>query len=160
MSSEEFNERLRVREDRAWSSAEDQIKKIDNIIRETSLEGRQNAQIGDGSSEAALVHESQTGQPVGGKGHSQKVAGSINGLNDALSRLRRALDHILDAQRRTEVEAAIQRGQQKLDAMNPALEQWQNRVTDYPDIWNADGTSKVYTNPDGSPWPPPNFRNP
>ena len=155
---EEDQQRLDAREARASQQAQQDIDRIDNIIRETSPEGRPDATIGDGTSEAALLNETNTGQPVGGKGHSLKVRDSLNGLRNAIRSLETAMTRIRDSSVLSRIEAALQRAQVKIRSMEPAERAWSNRISDHPDVWNADGTSTTYTQPDGSPWPDPQYR--
>jgi len=138
---------------RANQSTDSAISRINNTLHETSAAGRTGATIGDGSSEAALRHEASTGLPVGGRGHSVKIDDSVRALESGIADLQRARGRITEPARLAEIDDAIARANARLSGMRQAQTDWANRVTDRPDIWNPDGTSKVQ--PD---WPPATHR--
>jgi hypothetical protein len=61
--------------------AQQEVSKIKNIAAETDGTNRPNASVGDGTTEAALMHEVNTGQPLFSKeGHYLKVASYLKDL--------------------------------------------------------------------------------
>ena len=138
-----FDARLRQRDAHYTKIADTFIKKIRDTCDETDGTNRPNATIGDGTTEAALRHETTTGTPVGGKGHAAKCSDSITALRGAISKIEGAKPFITDAAKLSESDKAITRARPRISAMEPALDAWNNRVADYPDVWNPDGSSKV-----------------
>ena len=153
-----FRQYLTKQRQNAVRVAEERVTKIENILRQTSKEGRAKASIGDGSSEAALLFEARTGTPVGGKGHSIKVRQSISDLAQCVAELKTHRRNVLDADLRARVDSAIQRANDRIPGMKAAEQTWSERATRYPEVWNSDGSSKVHTAADGTGWPPENYR--
>ena len=143
VSDVDFEDRLRQRKAQYTDTANKNIKKIQDVCKETDGTNRIDAKIGDGTSEAALVYETTTGKRVGGKGHAVKCSEAITALLDAISRLENVKQFITDTAKLAEIDAAIAQAKARISAMEPALSAWDNRVVDHPDVWNSDGTSKV-----------------
>src|SRR5262249_37078408 len=124
-------------------ASRDLITKIAAIKKATSKEGRPGADVGDGSSEAALKHEAETGEPYKSpEGHWMKVRDSITGLADALGKLRRVLRQAADTETRRKIEAAIVDGQTKLFSLQSGMDVWNARGRIHPEKWDANGQSR------------------
>lgn len=140
----DFQKALDERTAHAEQTAQEQIKKIENCVNETNGKNRPNAKIGDGTTEAALDWETQNGKPiVTESGHPGKVANYINAIQRAIDLLEKQKRLISDAELLKRMDQAIADGKARIEKMQPALDRWNNRVADHPDVWNPDGTSKV-----------------
>ena len=132
-----------------------ELDKLKNLCDETDGTNRPNAKIGDGTTEAALRAEAETGKPVGGVGgHAEKANTAVRTLQELVTTLRGRKESLGPAPALvSEIEAAIARALQRIAALRGGLDVWNNRATLYPKIWNPDGTLR---NPVGpvSPLPP------
>ena len=130
------------------TDARENINRINNICKETGVGGRRNATIGNGTSEAALLHETQTGKKVGTIGderwHSVKVTEAINGLQKRIAFLEKN-KHLFGKRLINSVDKAIADAKARIADMQPALEGWNRRTKDYPVIWKPDGTLRTPT---------------
>jgi hypothetical protein len=143
LPDDEFQKKREAKNAREQARAQKAVEKIKNTCDETDGTNRPDAQIGDGSSEAALDSETNNGKPVGGRGHAKKCADAIRSLNDALSDLSSSKDSVTDPVKQTEIQQAETRAKGRIDKMRPAVDRWNSRVADHPEVWNPDGTSKV-----------------
>jgi hypothetical protein len=64
-------------------------------------------------------------------------------LKESIEVLESVRERIPDANKVAEVDAAIQDGRPRMDAMRAALDEWNARAASHPDQWNPDGTSRV-----------------
>jgi hypothetical protein len=100
--------------------------------------------VGDGTTEAALDSETQTGKPVGATdGHAVKSAQAIKNINENITEIDATRKVVSDPQTVADMDAATTRGKGRIGKMRPALDRWNSRVSSNPTVWNPDGTSKV-----------------
>jgi hypothetical protein len=160
----QFFEKKLLPEDQFKAKVEEQAKtfgersqkaaeKIKNICDETDGTNRPDATVGDGTTEAALSQEASTGKPVGGRGHAIKARDAIRDLRRNINEIETNRRFVQDETIRAEGEAAVARANQRIAKMEPALNEWNNRVANHPDAWNADGTSKTTPNFPKDPGP-------
>jgi hypothetical protein len=132
-----------------------ELDQLKNLCNETDGTNRPNAKVGDGTTEAAVRAEAETGKPVGGVGgHAEKATNAVRTLQELVTTLRGWKQNLgPDPALVTEIDAAIARAVQRTAALRAGLDVWNNRATLYPKIWNPDGTLR---NPVGpvSPLPP------
>jgi len=98
--------------------------------------------VGDGTTEAALRAEAETGKPVGdGGGHAEKATAAVTTLQELVTKLRGRKENLgPDPALVSEIDAAIARALQRITALRGGLDMWNNRATLYPKIWKPDGT--------------------
>jgi hypothetical protein len=156
LGDEEFKKRMANREAKAVADADQAMKKIDSIESETTRAGRPGGTVGDGSSEAALRQEIATGKRVLTKeGHAGKCSQAVAALRQALGQLERAREVTTDPARQAKMDDARTRGKARLDALQPAVGEWNGRAASHPQVWNADGTSKTDPGFPSNPGPLP-----
>jgi phage-related protein len=147
---EEYQEKLRQLEARkkaALQEADDAMAKSNNICDQTEPQKRGPGQAGDGSLEAAVESEAETGKRVKDQaaptGHWTKIKESITGLQNAIRDLQDARPWIDDVAKRKSVDETIARANERLSKLRSGWNEWEQRVENHPDKWNPDGTSKV-----------------
>ncbi len=132
-----------------------ELDQLKNLCDETDGTNRPNAKVGDGTTEAAVRAEAETGKPVGGVGgHAEKANTAVRTLQELVTTLRGRKQNLgPDPTLVAEIDAAIARALQRIAALRGGLDVWNNRATLYPEIWKPDGTLR---NPVGpvSPLPP------
>lgn len=123
---------------------EDALATIQNGCDETDGTNRPGASLGDGSSESALVWETENGKPWKSKeGHYQKVPNYADSIHAAVTLLAGEQSKIHDAALLERITKAIDRGSKRVAKMQPSIAGWKGRVGAHPTIWKADGDSKV-----------------
>lgn len=122
--------------------AQQEVSKIKNIAAETDGTNRPNASVGDGTTEAALMHEVNTGQPLFSKeGHYLKVASYLKDLQAKIVTLQNLRADIDDPLLLGSINDAIDLANSRISSMRPALDAWNNRAILSPLVWGADGLS-------------------
>jgi hypothetical protein len=141
-------DQLRQSADRAARNArfpdnvEPSIVQIDAICKNTTKAGREDADEGDGSSEAAAMKEVKTGAPVKEKMHGPKCRTEGAGLAGAITKLRELRSLAPDPSFVATIDAAIKKGEERKSGLDRGAAVWANRVTTNPEMWNKDGGSK------------------
>jgi hypothetical protein len=64
-------------------------------------------------------------------------------FQEAINNLNKYRRYINDPNKISEIDASINRAQNWINKMQPALSDWNKRVLNYPNIWSPDGTSKA-----------------
>ncbi len=123
------------------AKARSEIERIKNTCEDNDGTNRPNATVGDGTTEAALVEEARTGQPVGGVGgHAEKAATAIRTLQEAVASLEHLKPSVAsDPGVTADITAAIARANQRISALQGGLDVWNNRATLYPRTWYPSG---------------------
>jgi len=144
ISDAEYQEKIKQRNEGFLEKANDELARIENSCDETDGTNRPNSTLGDRTSESALRYESENGEPYkSAEGHYQKIATYIKTLQEAIQNLNNHRPFIRDPNKLSEIDAAINRAQERINKMQPALNEWNNRASNYPDKWNPNGISKV-----------------
>jgi hypothetical protein len=105
-------------------SAEPWIKKIDSIILNTTRAGRDAAEVGDGSTEAAAIEEARTGQPTKGCWHGPKCETEGKGLVDAIGALKDLLTQTSDPAVQTKIKTAISKAEARKQGLDKGAAAW------------------------------------
>lgn len=135
----------------AEAKANDQIDRVNNTCRDNDGTGRNPENpVGDGTTEAAVRREAETGRPVGRRSHAQKAAEAARTLQDAVERLRQLRPAISDPDVLSRIDAAIARATERISRLQEGLRVWDERATRYPDVWYPNGQPRV----PGFPMPP------
>lgn len=71
-----------------------------------------------------------------------KIRDYIRALRDSIAELENCKRFLSDEAKIAEIDTTIEQGRTRMQDMQPALDEWNNRVADHPSIWNSDGTSK------------------
>ena len=121
------------------------IASIDDICRNTTKEGKDGADVGDGSSEAAAMEEVRTGKSVKGRAHGPKCAMEARGLRKEIAKLTDLQKQTTDPGIVKQITDAITKATNRANALESGAEAWQKRVATDPKgkIWNLNGESKV-----------------
>jgi hypothetical protein len=132
-----------------------ELNRLKNICDDNDGTNRPNAKVGDGTTEAALRSEAETGKPVGGVGgHAEKASNAVRTLQEIVSTLRGQKENLgPDPALVSDIDAAIARAVQRIAALRGGLDVWNNRATLYAKIWKPDGTLRGPVGP-VSPSPP------
>jgi len=142
--NEEHKQQQREQQAAAEAHAEEQVERINNLCDYTDGTKHPEASIGDGSTEAVLREEIRTGEPIkSAEGHYMKTEESIHGLRAALEELNEARPLIDDPVKLEAIDDAIARANDRIAKLESAWNEWQQRATTHPDVFNPDGTSKV-----------------
>jgi phage-related protein len=154
MSAADFTAKKAARVANLHTQADNVIATIDRICTQTTIKGRPNATIGDGSTESAVEHEAKTGthHPKSPSGHVLKAQTNRNGLRDAIDSLDKLKLQIVDKAKLAEIDKAIDEARDRIRGLERAFPIWNGRLSD-TSVWNADGTSKATPG-----WPPANAR--
>ena len=126
-------------------SIEPPLKKINDICLNTTKEGKEDANEGDGSSEAAAKKEARTGEPIKGKAHGPKCKMEAKGLRDAVRILRDLRKLTTEASVLTRIDEAVTRAEGRATSLDTGASKWDRRVADDPDglVWDRAGVSKI-----------------
>lgn len=143
MSDEDFNKRFGRDVAEFTARAEESVRKINNTCDAADGTSRPKARVGDGSSEAALREEIRTGRPVAGREHALKVTETIRSLRNELLELEKCKQVIPEEQHSPKIDQAARRAIERIEKMEPALDEWNARSALHPEIWNPDGTSRT-----------------
>lgn len=121
------------------------LEKIDNICLNTTKAGKEDANEGDGSSEAAAIKEAQTGRPIKGKAHGPKCKMEAKGLRDAIKVLQDLRSLTTDPGVHQRIDAGITKATTRAAGLDTGAAAWDSRVAHDPDgrIWHPSGESKV-----------------
>ena len=119
-------------------------KRANNICDETDGTARPEASIGDGSTEAVLQEEIRTGKPIKSpEGHWIKTKESIGGLERSIRELNEARPMIDDPAKLKAIDDTLIRANDRLAKLQAAWDDWAQRATTHPDVFNPDGSSKT-----------------
>jgi hypothetical protein len=105
-------------------SVEPHINTIDAIITNTTKAGRDAAEVGDGSSEAAAIQEAQTGEPTKESWHGPKCWEHAVGLENAIKALTELRTLTKDQTLFAQIDAAITRATQRKTGLDAGWEAW------------------------------------
>ncbi len=131
----------------AEAKADEAKDSANSICDETDGTNRPAANIGDGSTEAVLRAEIETGKPIKSPaGHHIKVSESLRGLRKAVTDMNDAKPLIDDPGRLKGIDEAIVRANDRITKLQTALNEWNQRATTHDTVWNKDGKSKVTPN--------------
>lgn len=120
-----------------------------SICDETDGTNRPDATVGDGTTEAILREEIETGTPIRSReGHWIKTQESIRGLEKAIADLNEARPRVQDPAKLKAIDDALARAIERKGRLEAALREWNNRAANHPDVFNSDGSSKKTPN-----WP-------
>ncbi|MEX2261842.1 MAG: DUF4157 domain-containing protein [Bryobacteraceae bacterium] len=123
-------DKLRQAADRAAKLADTEraakpwIKKIDDIITNTTAAGRDGADVGDGSSEAAAEEEARTGEQIKGSWHGPKCREHAQGLADAISALEDLRGQTADPAVQASIDSAIERANERKQGLDRGWAAW------------------------------------
>jgi hypothetical protein len=124
------------------------IKKIDDIWTNTAPGGREDAEVGDGSSEDAAKKEAETGRPIKKKAHGPKCKTEARGLRSAIAALRQLRGRTTEAAIHKRIDDAITKADERARKLDTGAAAWDNRVRDFPTEWTRAGESKKWTSAD------------
>jgi hypothetical protein len=120
------------------------VKKIGAIIENTTAVGRENPEIGDGSSEAAAKYEAKTGKRVKDKAHGPKCRMESAGLAGEIAKLKDLRTQTGDKAVLDRIDAAVRRGEERKKGLDSGAAAWKSRRAAYPSVWDqATGDSVV-----------------
>ena len=119
------------------------ITTIRDICLNTTKEGKEDANEGDGSSEAAAKKEAETGKPIKGRAHGPKCKTEARGLRKAVAALQQLGSLTTDAGVLERITDAISKADDRAKKLDTGATAWDNRVRDFPHIWTPEGVSKV-----------------
>ena len=121
------------------------IASIDDICKNTTKEGKDGADVGDGSSEAAAIQEASTGESVKGRAHGPKCAMEARGLRKEIAKLTDLQTQTTDPGVVMLITDAVTKATNRATALESGAEVWKNRVKADPKgkVWHPDGESKV-----------------
>jgi hypothetical protein len=125
-------DRLRQAADRATKLADIDkavkpwIQKIDLICTNTTKAGREAADEGDGSTEAAAQKEARTGKPTKGSWHGPKCATEGAGLVDAIRALRELRTRASDPAVLSRIDEAIKKAEERKQGLDAGWAAWNN----------------------------------
>jgi hypothetical protein len=105
-------------------SVEPFIKTIDDIITNTTKAGREDANVGDGSSEAAAIEEARTGLQIKGAWHGPKCQMEAAGLDKAIKALEELLPLAADPALQAEINDAIARAEARKKGLDSGWQAW------------------------------------
>jgi len=128
----------------AEAKADEAKDTANNICDETDGTNRPEASVGDGSTEAILREEIKTGEPIkSSEGHHIKTKEALNGLEKALPQLNEARPFIDDPVKLKAIYEVIARAKDRIEKLQPALEEWNNRVITHSNKFKKNGESRV-----------------
>lgn len=142
-------DRLRQSADRADSNSnianaiQLPIASIDNIVLNTTAAGRDAAEVGDGSSEAAAINEVRTGIMTKGTWHGPKCRMEAQGLSNAEDRLNALKPQAQDPGVLRTIDEALEKAQNRRRGLETGANAWAARSVTHSDIWDASGNSKT-----------------
>lgn len=151
MDEARFKKAMEKQSTEQAAKAQIEVDRIKNVCDENDGTNRENASVGDGSTEAALKQEARTGEPVKGKAHAGKAQNAVNTLTDAVRTLERINPMVSDPTMTARIDAAITRANARIARLQGGLDVWNARATLFPKVWFADGTPR----PKLPPAPPP-----
>ena len=102
------------------------IKSVEEIIKSTGPGEREDADEGDGSSEAAAIKESQTGKQIKGRWHGQKCHMEKLGIDRAVISLEAILPSLIDPSLNAKVQGVIARGKARSNGLKKGADAWKN----------------------------------
>lgn len=104
---------------------QEQIEIIDHIIFNTTKAGREDADVGDGSTEDAAKQEAVTGEPIKGAFHGPKCKDEARGLEKAINSLENFRKFVTDdVALQAEVDAAIKKAIERKKGLDLGWEIW------------------------------------
>jgi len=133
------------------------IKEIDDICRNTTKEGREDAGVGEGNSEDAAIQEVATGVRVKGKMHGPKCRTEGVGLTGAIGKLKDLRTQTTEAMVLAKIDDAVQKATKRKTGLDLGKTAWEARARTHPTFWSADtGESLSPKDPgwgkDDKPW--------
>jgi hypothetical protein len=102
------------------------VTTIDEIIKNTTKAGRDGADLGDGSSEAAAIEEAKTGKPTKGCFHGPKCKEHAGGLANAIKSLEDHKKLAEEAATKTKIDGIITKAKERKEKLDAGATAWDN----------------------------------
>lgn len=120
------------------------IDTINEVVRNTTKEGRPGASEGDGSAEAAALAEARTGEPVSeGTWHGPKCRMEGAALGKAIAGLEEAKKRTGESSVRQQIDEAIAKGKERKSKLDNGADVWHRNFEQRDGQWVWMGGSGI-----------------